>query len=159
MEYSSSVNLQTAQQSVGNGNVVNIEGTPSFLLEILGNFPGLTFWVVYLVPADNISEPLPSRLRGVNQPVMRSAREVSGPRAARLASWWTHLPHVISRSSGSDPASQRFWLRPRRHAEHEHFTQAPHPIRQPGRHRWRLEAPLPGRARALGGLRLCQRQT
>ena len=42
MEYSSSVNLQTAQQSVGNGNVVNIEGTPSFLLEILGNFPGLT---------------------------------------------------------------------------------------------------------------------
>ena len=60
--------------------------------------------VVYLSSAANCDGPLPSRLRGVNQPVMRSSSEVSGLRAARLASWRTHLPHVISRSSGSAPA-------------------------------------------------------
>jgi hypothetical protein len=30
------------------------------------------YWVAYLRVADNVSGPLPSRLRGVNQPVIRS---------------------------------------------------------------------------------------
>jgi hypothetical protein len=60
--------------------------------------------VVSLSYAANCDEPLSRRPCSVNQPVMRSSIEVSGPRAARLASSRTHLPHIISRSSGSTPA-------------------------------------------------------
>src|SRR5712691_5178638 len=38
--------------------------------------------VVYLLGADKCLRPLPSRLRGVNQPVMRSSIEASEPRSA-----------------------------------------------------------------------------
>src|SRR2546423_1272039 len=41
-------------------------------------------WVVYLREAVHGDGPLPSCLRGVHQPVMRSSIEVSGPRAAAV---------------------------------------------------------------------------
>src|SRR5262245_59087331 len=59
---------------------------------------------VYLSYAANCDGPLPSGLRVVNQPAMRSSLAVSGPRAARVASSRTHLPPIISRPSGSAPA-------------------------------------------------------
>jgi hypothetical protein len=39
--------------------------------EVVFNVRGKFQWVVYLRVADNISGPLPSRLCGVNQPVIR----------------------------------------------------------------------------------------
>ena len=60
-------------------------------------------------------------------------------------------------ASHHSACSHSCWLRPRRHAEHQHLTQAPHPIRHPRRHRRRLGTPLLGRARPIGRLGLRQR--
>jgi hypothetical protein len=42
--------------------------------------------VAYLLTADNVSGPLLTRLKGVNQPVIRTGNEFSRPRLALLAS-------------------------------------------------------------------------
>jgi hypothetical protein len=45
----------------------------------------LMLWVAYLLAADNVSRLLPSRLRGVNQLVIRTLNGCSSPRPRLLA--------------------------------------------------------------------------
>ncbi len=53
--------------------------------------PRLDFnWVVYLTLADNVSRPLPSPLRGVNQRVMNACIGFSASRGVLLACLSTH---------------------------------------------------------------------
>ncbi len=50
------------------------------------------------------------------------------------------------------------WLRPRRHAEEQHLAQGPHMVGQPRGPGWCLGLPPLGRAIAMGGFGLRQRQ-
>src|SRR5262245_27828862 len=99
---------------------------------------------VYLSYAANCDRPLSSRLHVLHPPILRSSLEVSGLRAARSASSRAHLPPCHLTIVRLNSRLQRLGLRPRRHAEQEHLTQAPHPLRQPGRHRRGTRLPLLG---------------
>src|SRR5262245_34553172 len=55
--------------------------------------------VAYLLAADNVSGPVLTRLRGVNQPVIRTGNEFSSPRPALLASIWAHVHRSTPRLS------------------------------------------------------------
>src|SRR5712692_2527203 len=73
----------------------------------------------------------------------------------------TPTPHQLTATRRSSPAlysSHPCWLRPRRHAEEQHLAQGPHMVGQPSDHRWRLGLPPLGRAVAMGGCGLRQRQ-
>jgi hypothetical protein len=60
---------------------------------------GLCDRVAYPLAADNVLGLLPCRLRGVNQPVMRTRNRFSRPRPALLACLWTHMGRSTSRFS------------------------------------------------------------
>jgi len=55
--------------------------------------------VAYLSPADNTSGSLPSRLRGGNQPVIRSRNPFSRPHPVWLPCVWVHLSRSTPRSA------------------------------------------------------------
>ena len=55
--------------------------------------------VAYLSPADNVSRPLPYRLRRLNQPVMSPPNWFSIPRSTLLSSICAHASRSIARSS------------------------------------------------------------
>jgi len=55
--------------------------------------------VAYLSPADNVSRPLPYRLRRLNQPVMSSPNGFSIPRSTLLSSIGAHASRSLARSS------------------------------------------------------------
>jgi len=55
--------------------------------------------VVYPLSADNVSRPLPIRLKGINQPVIRTWNGFSRPRLTHLACIWTHVNHLTRRTS------------------------------------------------------------
>src|SRR5215510_14416438 len=55
--------------------------------------------VAYPLAADNVLGLLPCRLRGGNQPVMRTRNRLSRPRPALLACLWTHTGRSTTRFS------------------------------------------------------------
>jgi len=55
--------------------------------------------VAYLSPADNVSRPLPYRLRRLHQPVMSSPNWFSIPRSTLLSAIGAHASRSIARSS------------------------------------------------------------
>ena len=112
--------------------------------------------VVYLSYAANCDGPLPSRLRIVHQPALRSSLEgirTSFSPSGLLADTPAPCHLTIVRLSSR---LQRLGRRPRRYAEHAHLPPALHPIGQLGRHRRRAGPPLRGCARAIGRDRLRQ---
>jgi hypothetical protein len=61
--------------------------------------PGEVQWVAYLSPADNVSRPLPYRLRRLNQPVMSPPNWFSTPRSTLWTSIGAHASCSPARSS------------------------------------------------------------
>jgi hypothetical protein len=55
--------------------------------------------VAYLSPADNVSRPLPYRLRRLNQPVISPPNWFSIPRSTLLSSIGAHASRSLARSS------------------------------------------------------------
>jgi hypothetical protein len=55
--------------------------------------------VAYLSPADNVSRPLPYRLRRLNQPVMSPPNGLSIPRSTLLSSIGAPASRSLARSS------------------------------------------------------------
>ena len=109
--------------------------------------------VAYPLAADNVLGLLPCRLRGVNQPVIRTRNRFSRPRPALLACLWTHMGRSTPRFSPPAATLDGLWLRPRRHAIEQHLFQRSHVIGQSRRHRWRTRPPHLRRAAAIGRFR------
>jgi hypothetical protein len=106
--------------------------------------------VAYLGAADNVPRVLPIWLRVVNQPVLRARNPFSSPHLSRLACLCAHLSRSTPQPSLGAVALDRLRLGPRRHANHQHFSQAPDMISESRRHRWRARPPPLGGAGAIG---------
>src|SRR5215813_13853284 len=105
--YCPAYNQRAYPQLDGPGGFATIE-TPerfvrAYVLRTLAQWEIAPRRAVYLSSAANCDGPLPSGLRVVHQPIMRASLAVSGPPSARVASSRTHLPPLISRSSGAAP--------------------------------------------------------
>ena len=96
---------------------------------------GVAQLVAYLGPADKYFGPLPTRLRSVNQPVIRSKwvfSSSSHPVGLHLSAPRSLTATIIKRC----PFLDRLWLGPRRHPKHQHLSQRPNLIGESCRHCW-----------------------
>jgi len=71
----------------------------AMVLNGLGFINQQLYLVAYPLAADNVLGLLPCRLRGVNQPVIRTRNRFARPRPAMLACRWTHMGRSTSRFS------------------------------------------------------------
>jgi hypothetical protein len=115
--------------------------------------------VVYLCPAGKLwgtpCEP--------SEQVLISRSQVSNPILNPSLSppclWVDRLILLHSTILFFADALAHVGLRPRRHAVHQHFSQAPHMIRQSRRHGWRPRLPPLDRARLRNRIQLGQGQS
>src|SRR5262249_47580343 len=113
--------------------------------------------VAYPLATDNDDDPLASRLSVVNPPVTSTPKTCFQYRIQPVGPTSVHTSAAQHHHHQHSRPLPHLWLRPRRHAEHQHLSQAPDIVGHSRRYRRRTRPPHLGGALAIGRLGNAQR--